>query len=621
MLALALAGAGTAALALPVLLLVDLGYRDPGIRAFRADHGPPGDPGSLPPERLRVLSLNVKHDYPDFFANAERAEAIGMLIRRADVDVVVLQEAWHTTAHGDLTQQLAQALGLHAAWARANGSLPGLGFEEGVGVLSRYPIAGSKRIELEPRRHVFARRIGLEVDIDVADGEPVAVVGTHLTNSDEQLAEAQAASLLDALEDRDPLLIAGDFNAASESATLRQFSERGFRHLVSGGIDHVLVSLQEEWHALYGEPLDTLARRESPSGGAQPISDHPALLVELRSATPPRASSWRGDWTEVPPSHAGFEEISFGNAADEILELDGVQGLLVARNGRLAFEGYRRGGARDRLHNLKSASKSVLSAIAGLAVAQGHLNLQQPIDEILGIELNGGRENITVEHLLTMRAGLESTSFRNYGPWVASRNWVRSALARDLVYPPGERFRYSTGATHLLSAVIAASTGRSTLDFAREHLFEPIGIRRVQWARDPQGIHFGGNNLSLTPRDMLRFGQLFLDRGRWGDVQVMPWEWVDHSTRADPRLEQPRWGGYGYLWWLRPKNERGAYRASGFGGQYIYVAPADDTVLVVTSTEISKSREWRIEIISLIDEILESSRGTAPRVDGHLPSG
>ena len=262
-----------------------------------------------------------------------------------------------------------------------------------------------------------------------------------------------------------------------------------------------------------------------------------------------------------------------------------------------------RGSRRDRLHNLKSASKSVLSALVGIAIAEGHLRLDTSVASVLGGSWSSDepdKRNIEVGHLLTMTSGLESTSFSAYGNWVSSRDWVDWALRRPLSSHPGDRFSYSTGNTHLLSAVLTAATGESTLDFARRRLFGPLGIERLSWERDPRGIYLGGNNLSLRPRDMAKFGMLYLDRGLWGDRQLVPWEWVDDSTRP---VVRSRWGSYyGYLWWLRPPDERGAFVASGFGGQYIYVSRAHDLVLVVTSSPVSKGRQWRRDLFELIAE-------------------
>ena len=141
----------------------------------------------------------------------------------------------------------------------------------------------------------------------------------------------------------------------------------------------------------------------------------------------------------------------------------------------------------------------------------------------------------------------------------------------------------------------------------------------MTWARDPQGIYVGGNNMTMTARDMARFGQLYLDRGLWGDEQIVPWQWIDRSTRSSARDPGVRRGGYGFLWWLRPPGERGAYTAIGFGGQYIYVSRAHDLVVVVSSTEVSKSRDWKRELFTRIREGIVGSvlsRGRAAEWSG-----
>lgn len=586
---------------------------------------PPAEPraagGSAPAgssaatDRLRILQLNAYHGYPDregplagLSAGApaasdrpERADRLASAINRLRPDVVVLQEAWCTVSEGCLADRLAEDLELHAVYARANGSLRWLGFEEGAAILSRYPITVPKTWPLLPDRDRFERRIALTARIDFP-ALPFEVVGVHVANGDPELAAAQSQHLLGQLRDRAgrPALIAGDFNLDSDHAALSRFGEAGYREVLPGGIDHVLVDARASgWWPLWSE--------WSPQSRAtDPISDHPGILAEFQLPVPPPDDDWTGDWQLVPAEQVGLDGERLEQAVGDIGALDGVQGVLVARHGRLVAERYFRGSAGRRPHNMKSASKSVLSALAGLAVENGVLELDQPIAELLpeaaGLD-DPGKQEITVRHLLTMTSGLESTSFGNYGSWVASRNWVRAALERPLQAEPGTRFSYSTGGTHLLSATLARAAGRSTHDFARRHLFDPLGIGPSAWARDRQGIHVGGNNLSLLPRDMLKFGQLYLNRGRWAGEQLLPWQWVDESTRpglAGPRGRGRIYGGYGYLWWLRGPRERGAYIASGFGGQYIYVSPAEDLVVVITSTEVSKGRGWRGELFGTI---------------------
>ena len=594
-----------------------------------------------------MLQLNAWHGYPDpegrllppvdAAGRLGRADRLATAISRLRPDVVVLQEAWCTATEGCLADRLANDLDLHAVYARANGSLRWLGFEEGAAILSRFPIAGASTWPLAPDRGRFERRIALVAGIEHPD-LTFDVLGVHLANGDAKLAADQADSLLERLAprsrratpaarglnpDRDaprrPTLIAGDLNLDSEHPALGRFREAGYGDLLPGGIDHLLLDDAEAgwlplWSEWTGAEAAAIRARGDGPGDLSPgrpdsfrVSDHPGILAEFQLPVPPPDDDWPGEWRLAPAADAGLDAERLERAVGEIGALDGVLGVLVARRGRLVAERYFRGGADRRLHNIKSASKSVLSALAGLAVEDGLLELDRPIADVLpeAADLDDPRKRtIAVRHLLTMTSGLESTSFGAYGAWVASRNWVRAALERPLLAEPGTRFSYSTGGTHLLSATLSRAAGTSTHDFARRRLFEPLGIERSAWARDRQGVHVGGNNLSLLPRDMLKFGQLYLNRGRWAGEQLLPWRWVDESTRpgglASPRGRGRIYGGYGYLWWLRGPRERGAYLASGYGGQYIHVAPAEELVVVVVSTETSKGRGWRGELFGIV---------------------
>jgi CubicO group peptidase (beta-lactamase class C family) len=208
-------------------------------------------------------------------------------------------------------------------------------------------------------------------------------------------------------------------------------------------------------------------------------------------------------------------------------------------------------------------------------------------------------ETVTIGHLLSMRAGLESTSFQNYGRWVTSRDWVRHALARPFVAEPGGRMIYSTGNTHLLSAILTRATGTSTWAFARRRLAEPLGMDLPRWQRDPQGIYFGGNNMMMRPRDMLRLGELYRNGGRHEGRQIVPEEWVRASWT--PRTVSP-WNGhrYGYGCWVRRVRGHSAYFAWGYGGQYIFVLPELDLTVVMTSDPTGRARGYRSRLHSLL---------------------
>src|SRR5688572_20394205 len=194
--------------------------------------------------------------------------------------------------------------------------------------------------------------------------------------------------------------------------------------------------------------------------------------------------------------------------------------LLVSRRGEVMFERYYNSRGRDRQANIKSASKSVIAALVGIALDRKLIpDIKTPIVTYfpeLAKDPDVRKRAITVEHLLMMRPGLEGTSNRNYGAWVTSRNWVRHALARPMFAAPGEEMEYSTGNSHLLSAILTQATGKSTWQFANEVLARPLGFSLAQWPRDPQGIYFGGNDMLMTPRQMLAFGELYLNKSEGG---------------------------------------------------------------------------------------------------------
>lgn len=283
--------------------------------------------------------------------------------------------------------------------------------------------------------------------------------------------------------------------------------------------------------------------------------------------------------------------------------MDGTRSLLVARGDELVAERYFDGD--DGPVNIKSASKSLISALVGIAIADGQItSVDQPISELLPetfADLEETTQGITVHHLLSMTTGLDSTSREHYGAWVAQRSWVRAALERPVVAAPGEQFIYSTGNTHLLSAILTEVTGQSTHAYAREVLLEPLGIDVTSWPESPRGIDFGGNNVAMTPRDMLTFGQLYLQEGHWDGRQLVPADWVERSRRRHAEGWPDRYGAYGYLWWLPPGRPADAFMAVGFGGQLIIVAPETETVVVVTSTIASKGAEWDRQLLDTLD--------------------
>lgn len=286
------------------------------------------------------------------------------------------------------------------------------------------------------------------------------------------------------------------------------------------------------------------------------------------------------------PAGAGSApDAAFEPVAARLAELPRMRSLLVSVDGALRVERYFNGAGPNRAANLKSASKSLISLLVGIAVDRGLLRVDDTVDRFFpDLVDDPAKRRITVEDLLTMRSGLETTSNRNYGRWVRSRHWVRHVLNRPLVAEPGTRMIYSTGNTHLLSAIIAKASGMNTHRFARRYLGEPMGIAVPRWTTDPQGVYFGGNEMAMRPRDMLAIGEMYLNCGRAGAAQIVSEDWVRTSTRAHATRTRSPDRAYGYGWWLRDLAGHDAFYAWGYGGQFIYVVPGLRLVAVMTSS-------------------------------------
>jgi CubicO group peptidase (beta-lactamase class C family) len=311
-----------------------------------------------------------------------------------------------------------------------------------------------------------------------------------------------------------------------------------------------------------------------------------------------------------------LDPVLYARAMERANELPRLRSLLVSIDGELVDQRYFNGARAGQPANLKSASKSLLSILVGIALDRGYLgSVRDRIDRFFPEHLGAGdgvKKSITIEDLLTMRSGLEATSNVNYGRWVQSGNWVRYALSRPLLDAPGGQMIYSTGNSHLLSALLTRAAKMSTFEFARRYLAVPLGISIGPWVRDPQGIYFGGNEMHLTPRAMIEVGELYLNGGRAGGKQVVSETWVKESLK--PRTRS-RWSGreYGYGWWIDTLAGHPAYYAWGHGGQFIFVVP--DLKLVVAATSVPASGEGRREHQRAIYDLMERDLIPAAETD------
>jgi CubicO group peptidase (beta-lactamase class C family) len=294
-----------------------------------------------------------------------------------------------------------------------------------------------------------------------------------------------------------------------------------------------------------------------------------------------------------------------------------INAILIIRRGYLVFERYFNGFGQDDKHLVASVTKSFISAMIGIAIEQGYIKgvYQNILDYFPDYPLGANhhlKRQVTIKHLLTMTAGFRwRTGTRAHELLInrmrRSKDWVGFILNLPIGEDSLGRFQYNSGASHLLSAIITRSTGKCAQDFATEHLFEPLGIdppdstmqhtfgqedvfRNTSggWAQDPQGNSIGGWGLALKPRDMARFGYLYLRGGQWNGVKIIPEKWVEDSIT-------PHTPGYGYQWWLRNINGVFVFSAVGQGGQHIFCIPEKDLVVVVASKLGSRYRDrWTL---------------------------
>ena len=271
-----------------------------------------------------------------------------------------------------------------------------------------------------------------------------------------------------------------------------------------------------------------------------------------------------------------------------------IHSVLLVKDGRLVLEEYFYGTHRNHMHPIQSDTKSVVSILIGIAVDKGFIkNIDQPIldffPEITPANLNADKRAITIEHLLMMAPGLQCRDSYRYD-WRGifemrqSADWTQFMLDLPMAEAPGTRFEYCNGASFLLSAIIQKATGIKTLEFAEKHLFSHLGITDLRWPANPQGITIGWADMRLKPRDMAKIGYMMLREGSWHGKQIVSRSWVNESTQKHIKA-----GGYeyGYQWWRGKTivNNRiiDAFWAWGHGGQFIFMLPALDCVVVLTA--------------------------------------
>lgn len=245
------------------------------------------------------------------------------------------------------------------------------------------------------------------------------------------------------------------------------------------------------------------------------------------------------------------------------------------------------------LHTLQSVSKSVTSALIGIAIRRGEIpsvdTTMMPYFAEFGVAGDARRDRMTLADVLTMRTGIRwdetsaeyTDSTNNCAVMEGLEDWVRYVLEQPMAEEPGKTFVYNSGATQLLSYLIRKTTGKQADDYAKEHLFAPLGITHFYWKRTPKGLADTEGGLYLAPRDLAKFGYLYMKDGVWNGTRILPEGWVKTSTGSFTATDHEGLG-YGYQWWVAPE----AYVAWGYGGQLLLVVPKLDLIAVFTGWNI-----------------------------------
>ncbi len=319
------------------------------------------------------------------------------------------------------------------------------------------------------------------------------------------------------------------------------------------------------------------------------------VAPQTTTLSPDKRSYWpTQEWQVTTPEKQAMDSttldriISF--VRDSRLEVNSV---IVIRHGYIVYEKYfREPWNKDRIHNIHSCTKSVMGSLVGIAVQQAKIRSLN--DKMVDYfpnrtiqNLDERKKSVTLFNLLTMKGGFDWPE-RTY-PYTDPRNpiiqahrsndFIQFVLDRPMATQPGTTWAYNGGLSQIFSAIVTNKTGMTTLEFAKKNLFSPLGITKFVWRTDRQGLYDAAGGLSMTPRDMAKYGYLILNGGVWEGRQIIPADFVAESVKTQTAFKAN--AGYGYQsWWTVPVD--GYYYAAGIKGQKIYVMEKQDMVLVTT---------------------------------------
>ena len=321
------------------------------------------------------------------------------------------------------------------------------------------------------------------------------------------------------------------------------------------------------------------------------------------------------DWPQSTPAAQNLDTILIASAIQSVKASPFIYSFLIVRNGSLVVEEYRTGFSQFNDFEIRSVTKSFVSALAGIALKQGLLDsvgqrLLSFFPEYRSAGLDARKEDISVEHLLTMRAGFDYVEGSDYSHlYLPNGDWLKTTIDLPLKADPGSQFIYASPVTHLLSGVLTRVSGSSTAAIAEQFLFGPLKISPRLWDRDPQGIYLGGTGMNFTPRDLARFGYLYANQGMVDGTMILPASWIQESLVAR-NAQDVSWGdfgavNYGYQWWTNFGVPDSLYMAAGYGGQFLVVIPRAQMVVVTTAdpnVSPGKANDQELTVIRILSQ-------------------
>jgi CubicO group peptidase (beta-lactamase class C family) len=336
------------------------------------------------------------------------------------------------------------------------------------------------------------------------------------------------------------------------------------------------------------------------------------------------------EWTSTTPEEQEMSSLILDEMIQHIEDVSApVRGLVVTRNGYIVKETYGTYYTNMTTHHIFSCTKSFTGTLVGIAIKEGFIDnvSQRVIDffpEMTIENLDSRKESMTLEHVLTMTTGLDWNEWNNsyadatnmYNQMFGSGNPIQFFLNLPMVHDPGEQWMYTTGASHLLSAIIQETTGVTTREFAEEYLFDPLNMTIGAWNVDSQDINNGGTQLYVSARAMAKLGLLYLNNGTWNNQELLPDDWVTQATfpygNIYPGMD------YGYQWWIDTPD--GRYHAAGSDGQYIHVVPEYNVVVSITARADEPGEDIHEEILQyVLDSIDDYDSPTPGGWEGILP--